>query len=153
MSAPGGGAPSPAPRSGSIGPNASMPVPQQQPIAANPPVVHTPTTPGPSGPSPAPVSQQNLNQIVSSCLFRFKCLCLCASVMHDWVIGLVCSLWTIWKSLLASMSLPLDHIPLEALQRILHRETPSVDSPFVRMLGMYKRGSRVKRLLCAISIW
>ncbi|RAO69392.1 uncharacterized protein BHQ10_005404 [Talaromyces amestolkiae] len=64
MSAPGGGAPSPAPRSGSIGPNASMPVPQQQPIAANPPVVHTPTTPGPSGPSPAPVSQQNLNQIV-----------------------------------------------------------------------------------------
>lgn len=65
MSAPGGGAPSPAPRSGSIGPNAPMSVPPQQPIAANPPVVHTPTTPGPSGPSPAPVSQQNLNQIVS----------------------------------------------------------------------------------------
>lgn len=68
MSAPGGGggAPSPAPRSGSIGPNATMPLPPQQPIAAgNPPIVHTPTTPGPSGPPQAPVSQQNLNQIVS----------------------------------------------------------------------------------------
>lgn len=71
MSAPGGGgAPSPAPRSGSIGgANASMPpLPPQQPMAANAPVVHTPTTPGPSGPPPAPVSQQNLNQIVSSFL-------------------------------------------------------------------------------------
>jgi hypothetical protein len=92
MSAPGGGAPSPAPRSGSIGPNASMPVPQQQPIAANPQVVHTPTTPGPSGPSPAPVSQQNLNQIVSLLVVSFQ-----VSVplsMHDWVDGLLCSLWT-----------------------------------------------------------
>jgi hypothetical protein len=67
MSAPGGGAPSPAPRSGSIGPNAPMSVPQQ-PLAANPPVVHTPTTPGPSAP-PTPVSQQNLNQIVSCTFF------------------------------------------------------------------------------------
>lgn len=73
MSAPGGGAPSPAPRSGSIGPNAPMPVPPQQPIAANPPVVHTPTTPGPSGP-PTPVSQQNLNQIVSPAFSSFHAL-------------------------------------------------------------------------------
>ncbi|OJJ86704.1 uncharacterized protein ASPGLDRAFT_44551 [Aspergillus glaucus CBS 516.65] len=62
MSAP-GGAPSPAPRSGSIGPGGGgMSMPPQQSMPA--------TTPGPTpGPPSAPpsgaMSQQNLNQIVS----------------------------------------------------------------------------------------
>ncbi|KAL1988081.1 hypothetical protein VTN96DRAFT_1112 [Rasamsonia emersonii] len=62
MSAPGGGAPSPAPRSASIGPNTGVPLPPQQPMTGNPPVA--PATPAPAGGSSGPVSQQNLNQIV-----------------------------------------------------------------------------------------
>ena len=63
MSAP-RGAPSPAPRSGSIGPGGGgMSMPPQQSMQS--------TTPGPTpGPAPAPsgaMSQQNLNQIVSFC--------------------------------------------------------------------------------------
>ncbi|KAG2416337.1 hypothetical protein HFD88_007552 [Aspergillus terreus] len=61
MSAP-GGAPSPAPRSGSMGPGGggmSMP-PHQQSMSAS-----TPVTPGPPAPPPSgAMSQQNLNQIV-----------------------------------------------------------------------------------------
>ncbi|KAJ5769787.1 uncharacterized protein N7511_001838 [Penicillium nucicola] len=66
MSAP-GGAPSPAPRSGSMGPGANgtgMSMASQQPLSGTP--VHQPPTPGP-GPSAPPsgaMSQQNLNQIV-----------------------------------------------------------------------------------------
>lgn len=57
MSAP-GGAPSPAPRSGSIGPGGNaMPMPQQS--------VNSPTTSGPPPPPSGAMSQQNLNQIVS----------------------------------------------------------------------------------------
>ena len=61
MSAP-GGAPSPGPRSGSMGPGANgggMPMSSQPPLSGTP--VHQPPTPGQSG----PMSQQNLNQIVS----------------------------------------------------------------------------------------
>lgn len=75
MSAP-GGAPSPAPRSGSMGPSGGMPMPPQQPMAPNPPV--TGGAPGPTPPSNPAMSQQNLNQIVSE-LFVFCCfapLCL-----------------------------------------------------------------------------
>ncbi|KAJ6095110.1 hypothetical protein N7467_002623 [Penicillium canescens] len=67
MSAP-GGAPSPAPRSGSMGPGANgtgMSMATQQPLSGTP--VHQPSTPGPTGPSAPPsgaMSQQNLNQIV-----------------------------------------------------------------------------------------
>jgi len=65
MSAP-GGAPSPAPRSGSMGPGANgggMPMSSQPPLSGTP--VHQPPTPGQSG----PMSQQNLNQIVSCILW------------------------------------------------------------------------------------
>lgn len=58
-----GGAPSPAPRSGSIGPGAAGGMPQQQVNGAS-----TPTTPaggGGGGAAPTVMSQQNLNQIVS----------------------------------------------------------------------------------------
>lgn len=51
------------------------------------------------------------------------------------------------------MSLSLDHILVNALQRILHPKTLSVESPSDRMLGMYKRIPRVKRFPCAIAIW
>jgi hypothetical protein len=70
MSAP-GGAPSPAPRSGSMGPGANgtgMSMATQQPLSGTP--VHQPSTPGPTGPSAPPsgaMSQQNLNQIVGVC--------------------------------------------------------------------------------------
>ncbi|KAJ5678513.1 WD40 repeat-like protein [Penicillium maclennaniae] len=60
MSAP-GGAPSPAPRSGSLGPGANgggMPMSSQPPLSGTP--VHQPPTQGQS----SPMSQQNLNQIV-----------------------------------------------------------------------------------------
>ncbi|QVM13526.1 Transcription initiation factor TFIID subunit 5 [Coccidioides posadasii str. Silveira] len=62
MSAP-GGAPSPGPRSGSMGPNNPLPTPtQQQPMSSAPPAAGgTPTT---TTSSPAVMSQQNLNQIV-----------------------------------------------------------------------------------------
>ncbi|KAJ5296148.1 hypothetical protein N7508_010969 [Penicillium antarcticum] len=66
MSGP-GGAPSPAPRSGSMGPGSNgtgMSMASQQPLSGTP--VHQPSTPGP-GPSAPPsgaMSQQNLNQIV-----------------------------------------------------------------------------------------
>jgi hypothetical protein len=66
MSAP-GGAPSPAPRSGSLGPGANgggMPMSSQPPLSGTP--VHQPSTQGQS----SPMSQQNLNQIVSSILCR-----------------------------------------------------------------------------------
>ncbi|KAJ5688563.1 hypothetical protein N7462_002955 [Penicillium macrosclerotiorum] len=64
MSAP-GGAPSPAPRSGSMGPGASggMPMSSQQPMSGTP--VHPTPTPGPPPPQSGAMSQQNLNQIVS----------------------------------------------------------------------------------------
>ncbi|KAL4749075.1 hypothetical protein BDW72DRAFT_179035 [Aspergillus terricola var. indicus] len=63
MSAP-GGAPSPAPRSGSMGPGAgvSMP-PHQQPMTTTPVGAPTPGPPPPQASSGA-MSQQNLNQIV-----------------------------------------------------------------------------------------
>lgn len=80
MSGP-GGAPSPAPRSGSMGPGGvSIPGHQQQ-------IASTPVTPGP-GPSPSgAMSQQNLNQIVSFSL----CECLVFAcrvefmVFADWL--------------------------------------------------------------------
>ncbi|KAJ5654730.1 hypothetical protein N7490_001733 [Penicillium lividum] len=63
MSAP-GGAPSPVPRSGSMGPGANgMPMNSQQPLSGQP--VHPPPTPGPPPPQSGAMSQQNLNQIVS----------------------------------------------------------------------------------------
>ena len=68
MSAP-GGAPSPAPRSGSMGPGANgsgMPMNSQQPMSGAP--VHPPPTPGPPPPQSGAMSQQNLNQIVS-CIY------------------------------------------------------------------------------------
>ncbi|OJK01094.1 hypothetical protein ASPACDRAFT_42595 [Aspergillus aculeatus ATCC 16872] len=63
MSAP-GGAPSPAPRSGSMGPGpGGMSMPPQQPMTNTGPV--TPGPPAPPPPPPGgPMSQQNLNQIV-----------------------------------------------------------------------------------------
>ncbi|KAJ5934050.1 hypothetical protein N7466_003597 [Penicillium verhagenii] len=64
MSAP-GGAPSPVPRSGSMGPGANgsgMPMNSQQPLSGTP--VHQPPTPGPPPPQSGAMSQQNLNQIV-----------------------------------------------------------------------------------------
>ncbi|PYH36777.1 uncharacterized protein BO87DRAFT_231363 [Aspergillus neoniger CBS 115656] len=73
MSAP-GGAPSPAPRSGSMGPGGGMSMPPQQPMTNAGPV--TPGPPAPPPPPPGgPMSQQNLNQIVSH-KFNFNCLCL-----------------------------------------------------------------------------
>ncbi|KAJ5245844.1 hypothetical protein N7468_000827 [Penicillium chermesinum] len=63
MSAP-GGAPSPVPRSGSIGPGANgggMSMNSQQPMSGTP--MH-PSTPGPPPPQSGAMSQQNLNQIV-----------------------------------------------------------------------------------------
>lgn len=70
MSAP-GGAPSPAPRGGSMGPGAnggSMPMSQQQ-MSGQP--VHSAPPPGPPPPQSGAMSQQNLNQIVSI----ISCLC------------------------------------------------------------------------------
>ncbi|KAM0115746.1 Transcription initiation factor TFIID subunit 5 [Aspergillus fumigatus] len=63
MSAP-GGAPSPAPRSASIGPGGGgMSMPPQQPMGNTTPVGAP--TPGPPPPPPSgAMSQQNLNQIV-----------------------------------------------------------------------------------------
>ncbi|KAJ5086116.1 hypothetical protein N7532_010887 [Penicillium argentinense] len=64
MSAP-GGAPSPAPRSGSMGPGANggnMSMSSQQPLSGTP--VQHPSTPGPPPPQSGAMSQQNLNQIV-----------------------------------------------------------------------------------------
>lgn len=66
MSAP-GGAPSPGPRGGSMGPNANgtgMGMPSQGSLPGTP--VHSAPTPGPSAPPSGAMSQQNLNQIVSS---------------------------------------------------------------------------------------
>ncbi|CAI7594966.1 unnamed protein product [Penicillium glandicola] len=63
MSAP-GGAPSPGPRSGSMGPGVNgngMAMPSQQPLPGTP--VHSAPTPGPSAPPSGAMSQQNLNQI------------------------------------------------------------------------------------------
>ncbi|PLB41488.1 putative transcription initiation factor TFIID subunit [Aspergillus candidus] len=60
MSAP-GGAPSPAPRSGSLGPGGGMP--SQQPMGGPSTPVGAPT-PGPPPPPSGAMSQQNLNQIV-----------------------------------------------------------------------------------------
>ncbi|CDM27149.1 LisH dimerisation motif [Penicillium roqueforti FM164] len=60
-----GGAPSPGPRSGSMGPGVNgngMAMPSQQPLPGNP--VHSAPTPGPSAPPSGAMSQQNLNQIV-----------------------------------------------------------------------------------------
>ncbi|WEW58778.1 hypothetical protein PRK78_004246 [Emydomyces testavorans] len=60
MAAP-GGAPSPGPRSGSIGPNNPLPTPTQQPpMSSAPPASGAPAA---TGSSPAVMSQQNLNQI------------------------------------------------------------------------------------------
>jgi hypothetical protein len=65
MSAP-GGAPSPAPRTGSMGSGAGGAMPPQQQMATTP--VGAPT-PGPPPPPPSgAMSQQNLNQIVSVCI-------------------------------------------------------------------------------------
>jgi transcription initiation factor TFIID subunit 5 len=65
MSAP-GGAPSPAPRTGSMGSGAGGSMPPQQQMATTP--VGAPT-PGPPPPPPSgAMSQQNLNQIVSVCI-------------------------------------------------------------------------------------
>ncbi|KAJ5718882.1 WD40 repeat-like protein [Penicillium malachiteum] len=61
MSAPGGGAPSPVPRGGSMGPGNNMNA--QQPIPGGAPMHHQPPTPGPPPPSTGAMSQQNLNQI------------------------------------------------------------------------------------------
>ncbi|KAJ5697161.1 WD40 repeat-like protein [Penicillium malachiteum] len=63
MSAPGGGAPSPVPRGGSMGPGNNMN--PQQPMPGGAPMHHQPPTPGPPPPSTGAMSQQNLNQIVS----------------------------------------------------------------------------------------
>lgn len=66
MSAP-GGAPSPGPRSGSMGPGVNgngMAMPSQQPLPGTP--VHSAPTPGPSAPPSGAMSQQNLNQIVGT---------------------------------------------------------------------------------------
>jgi hypothetical protein len=66
MSAP-GGAPSPGPRSGSMGPGGAngngMNMPSQSSLPGTP--VHSAPTPGPSAPPSGAMSQQNLNQIVS----------------------------------------------------------------------------------------
>lgn len=74
MSAP-GGAPSPAPRSGSMGPNGGgMPISSQPPLSGTP--VHPASTPGPSQPQSGAMSQQNLNQIVSAflyCIVSLRC--------------------------------------------------------------------------------
>lgn len=69
MSAP-GGAPSPAPRSASIGPGGGMSMPPQQPMPS--PQVGG-GTPGPATGSTGVMSQQNLNQIVSDALLSFLC--------------------------------------------------------------------------------
>lgn len=74
MSAP-GGAPSPAPRGGSMGPGAnggSMPMSQQQMSGQT---VHSAPPPGHPPPQSGAMSQQNLNQIVSyiSC-FLPRCM-------------------------------------------------------------------------------
>ncbi|KAJ5911919.1 uncharacterized protein N7473_001222 [Penicillium subrubescens] len=64
MSAP-GGAPSPAPRGGSMGPGANggnMPMSSQQPMSGTP--IHSAPPPGPPPPQSGAMSQQNLNQIV-----------------------------------------------------------------------------------------
>ncbi|KAJ6037393.1 transcription initiation factor TFIID subunit [Penicillium herquei] len=63
MSAPGGGAPSPVPRGGSMGPGNNMN--PQQPMPGGAPMHHQPPTPGPPPPSTGAMSQQNLNQIVT----------------------------------------------------------------------------------------
>ncbi|KAL4907492.1 hypothetical protein BDW74DRAFT_125019 [Aspergillus multicolor] len=62
MSAP-GGAPSPAPRSGSMGPGGVSMPPHQQPMATTPVGAPTPGPP-PTQPASGAMSQQNLNQIV-----------------------------------------------------------------------------------------
>ncbi|PYH76517.1 hypothetical protein BO82DRAFT_203653 [Aspergillus uvarum CBS 121591] len=80
MSAP-GGAPSPAPRSGSMGPGpGGMSMPPQQPMTNTGPV--TPGPPAPPPPPPGgPMSQQNLNQIV--CI-RLSFLVRCALCRGRW---------------------------------------------------------------------
>ena len=61
MSAP-GGAPSPAPRSGSIGPGSGIAMPPQQQMSSGP---HSGAGPPGTGSTPTGgMSQQNLNQIV-----------------------------------------------------------------------------------------
>ena len=60
MSAP-GGAPSPAPRSGSIGPGSGIAMPTQQQMSSGP---SGGGPPGTGGAPPGGMSQQNLNQIV-----------------------------------------------------------------------------------------
>lgn len=89
MSAP-GGAPSPGPRSGSMGPGVNgngMAMPSQQPLPGTP--VHSAPTPGPSAPPSGAMSQQNLNQIVGTVViylcvvrevFLFPLCCLFAMI-------------------------------------------------------------------------
>ena len=60
MSAP-GGAPSPVPRSGSIGPGSGIAMPTQQQMSSGP---SGGGPPGTGGAPPGGMSQQNLNQIV-----------------------------------------------------------------------------------------
>jgi transcription initiation factor TFIID subunit 5 len=61
MSAP-GGAPSPVPRSGSIGPGSGIAMPPQQQMSTGPPSAGAP--PGSGSTPTGGMSQQNLNQIV-----------------------------------------------------------------------------------------
>lgn len=84
MSAP-GGAPSPGPRSGSMGPGVNgngMAMPSQQPLPGTP--VHSAPTPGPSAPPSGAMSQQNLNQIVGAIVIH---LCV---VREVFVVPLCC---------------------------------------------------------------
>ncbi|CAI7651356.1 unnamed protein product [Penicillium bialowiezense] len=72
MSAP-GGAPSPGPRGGSMGPGANangMSMPSQGSLPGTP--VHSAPTPGPSAPPSGAMSQQNLNQIFPLCVIPPK---------------------------------------------------------------------------------
>ncbi|EGC46172.1 predicted protein [Histoplasma capsulatum var. duboisii H88] len=57
----GPGAPSPGPRSASMGPGGGVPMSQQQQVNGGPPAAASPAT---SGPPSGVMSQQNLNQIV-----------------------------------------------------------------------------------------
>lgn len=74
MSAP-GGAPSPGPRSGSMGPGNpngnGVNMPSQGSLPGTP--VHSAPTPGPSAPPSGAMSQQNLNQIVSNACYPVAC--------------------------------------------------------------------------------
>lgn len=111
MSAP-GGAPSPAPRGGSMGPGAnggSMPMSQQQ-MSGQP--VHSAPPPGPPPPQSGAMSQQNLNQIVSiiSCLctagylVSTDCRYLALALFSAFWSSLVLGVWGWWPA--RSLSLP-----------------------------------------------